>query len=102
MLEPFAPEMITSLAFGPDGDQLAAATINGPVYFWDLRALRQELTGIGADWKQPPFPAAENTPMNPKPLKSVTEPVSLVPIQIEAPRDTQRDETNRPSRVDDC
>ena len=101
ILEPFDAQKITSLAFGPDGSQLVAATINGPVYLWDLRTLRKELSQLGVDWKQPPFPPNNKPKWNPKPLKFVTEPTTRIPLPIEIPREKRGGETNELRSADE-
>jgi serine/threonine protein kinase/WD40 repeat protein len=49
-LQPFEPRTIVSVAFAPDGNLLAAATLNDGVQLWDLGRIRQELRNLGVDW----------------------------------------------------
>jgi hypothetical protein len=54
--------MITGLAFIRDGTQLAACEATDALRVWDLRLIRQQLTELGLDWDQPPYPPAERGP----------------------------------------
>jgi hypothetical protein len=50
------------ITFSPDGTKLL--TISGEynaLQVWDLRAIREELTKFGLDWKRPAFPPADDT-----------------------------------------
>jgi serine/threonine protein kinase/WD40 repeat protein len=49
-LTPPARLLITSLAFSPDGNQLAVGSENAVLQLWDLGSLRRQLAGLGLDW----------------------------------------------------
>lgn len=49
---------ITSLAFSPRGETLAAGLAGPLVHLWDLRRLRHELAAMNLDWPAPPLPPA--------------------------------------------
>jgi WD40 repeat protein/serine/threonine protein kinase len=71
-LEPIEPLTIQALAFGPDGSQLAAASVSGPVQLWDLREIRRELRELGLDWDMAPYPPLPSADVNDQPLE-ITE-----------------------------
>jgi WD40 repeat protein len=71
-LEPIEPLTIHALAFGPDGSQLAAASVSGPVQLWDLREIRRELRELGLDWDMAPYPPPPSADANGEPLE-ITE-----------------------------
>ena len=48
--------LLTSLAFGPGGDRLAAVFEPGYFQLWNLRQLRKELAAMNLDWPDAPFP----------------------------------------------
>jgi hypothetical protein len=46
----------SSTNFSSDGTRLAVATGNHTIHVWDLRAIRQGLTGLDLDWELPKYP----------------------------------------------
>lgn len=44
------PQPISTVAFNPNGRQLAVVTTSHRIQFWDLHHLRQELHSLGLDW----------------------------------------------------
>jgi serine/threonine protein kinase/WD40 repeat protein len=56
---------IRSIAFSPDGAQMAVVVQWNAVLLWDLRAIRRQLAEIGLDWDLPPYPPAVVTPRAP-------------------------------------
>jgi len=52
-------DIISWLDLSPDGSQLAVTCETHVIQLWDLRELRRELSGIGLDWDQPPYPPAK-------------------------------------------
>jgi WD40 repeat protein len=46
-------QMITGMCFSPDGSQLAVATADHGLQWWNLRLIRQRLGGMGLDWSTP-------------------------------------------------
>jgi WD40 repeat protein len=57
-------QMISGLAFSPDGSRLAAAG-GKTVHVWDLRAIRRQLKALDLDWTGSDYPAeppADRTP----------------------------------------
>ena len=48
--------LLTTLAFSPGGDRLAAACEPGYFQLWNLRQLRKELAAMNLDWPDAPFP----------------------------------------------
>jgi WD40 repeat protein len=56
ILEPPSPQMITGLAFSPNGSQLAVACSTHLLQLWDLRAIRTQLAAMKLDWDLPPLP----------------------------------------------
>jgi eukaryotic-like serine/threonine-protein kinase len=61
-LEPLSPQMITGLAFNPDGSQLAVACSTHVIQLWDLRAIRSQLAAMNLDWNAPSLPPALPAP----------------------------------------
>ncbi len=53
--------LLTSLAFSPGGDRLAAACEPGYFQLWNLRQLREELAAMNLDWPGPPLPRGPTT-----------------------------------------
>ena len=53
--------MLTSLAFSPGDDRLAAAFESGYFQLWNLRQLRKELAAMDLDWPGAPLPPDRNT-----------------------------------------
>jgi WD40 repeat protein len=53
---------ITGLAFNHDGTQLAVAESQDALRLWDLRQIRRQLSKLGLDWSQPPYPAEDPAP----------------------------------------
>jgi WD40 repeat protein len=53
----------TALRFTPDGTRLVSlAHYSRNLHVWDLRAIREQLVGMGLDWEQAPFPPAPGQP----------------------------------------
>jgi serine/threonine protein kinase/WD40 repeat protein len=48
------------LSFSPDGTRLAVSTGVHSAWFWDLRHVRQQLSGMGLDWDQPSYAPVRN------------------------------------------
>jgi hypothetical protein len=50
----------TYLAFSPEGSRLVTVNVADPgtIHVWDLRAIREQLKGMGLDWDAPPLPPA--------------------------------------------
>jgi eukaryotic-like serine/threonine-protein kinase len=44
---------VAGYRFSPDGRYLAAVTVRGVVYLWDVRHLREHLRAMGLDWSPP-------------------------------------------------
>jgi eukaryotic-like serine/threonine-protein kinase len=44
---------LAAYQFSPDGRYLAAVTVRGVVYLWDVRRLRDHLRAMGLDWSPP-------------------------------------------------
>jgi WD40 repeat protein len=44
------PQVISCLAFSPDGNQLAVGGQTPAIYIWDLRLIRQQLAQMNLDW----------------------------------------------------
>jgi hypothetical protein len=61
------------LNFLPDGTGLVANfSDGGPLFVWDLRAVRNQLAAMGLDWDQPPYPPVperEAAPEDARPLE---------------------------------
>ncbi|MDB5358234.1 MAG: repeat protein [Phycisphaerales bacterium] len=54
--------------FSPDGTRLIATNDDSQcVHVWDLRIIREQLTGLHLDWNLPPYPP--RTPEDPTPLE---------------------------------
>jgi signal transduction histidine kinase len=64
-LESPVPQLISSLAFSPSGNQLAVATETPFIQLWDLRWLRQQLANLGLDWDS--VPSTDSRAAAPKP-----------------------------------
>jgi WD40 repeat protein len=65
-LESQYPITLFWLAFGPDGNQLAAVSLNHAIQVWDLQRIRQQLAAMGLDWAEPPnSPDAAPRPSRP-------------------------------------
>jgi hypothetical protein len=58
-----------ALAFAPDGNRLAAATLNNGVQLWDLGEIRRELREVGLDWEDSTTPAIRSA-VGPEPPAS--------------------------------
>jgi WD40 repeat protein/Tfp pilus assembly protein PilF len=54
-----APEtdILSCLAFSPDGSLLAVGAANDQIRIWDLRRIRAQLAEMGLDWEAPPLEA---------------------------------------------
>jgi WD40 repeat protein len=48
--------LLTSLAFSPGGDRLAAVLQPGYFQLWNLRQLREDLAAMNLDWLDAPLP----------------------------------------------
>jgi serine/threonine protein kinase/WD40 repeat protein len=48
------------LSFSPDGTRLAVSTGAHSAWIWDLRHVRQQLSGMGLDWDQLSYPPVRN------------------------------------------
>jgi WD40 repeat protein len=44
------PQVISCLAFGPDGNKLIVGGQTLAIYIWDLRLIRQQLAQMNLDW----------------------------------------------------
>jgi serine/threonine protein kinase/WD40 repeat protein len=54
------------ITFSPDGTKLITTNDDDPsIHVWDLRLLRTELSEMGLDWDQPPFPPAKQIDRTP-------------------------------------
>jgi WD40 repeat protein len=49
------PEGASGLCFSPDGSRLAVGSVDGTIYVWDLRCIREQLAPMGLDWAQPAY-----------------------------------------------
>jgi WD40 repeat protein len=45
------PQVISCLAFSPDGNQLFVGGQTPAIYIWDLRLIRQQLAQMNLDWE---------------------------------------------------
>lgn len=52
-LTPPRRDALVALRFSPDGTRLFCATENSTLWMWDLWRLRDELAGLGLDWRAP-------------------------------------------------
>lgn len=57
-----------SLAFSPEGHQLAVASTGKEIQVWQLDRIRKKLTPLGLDWKLPPY--AKQDDQVPKPIRA--------------------------------
>jgi hypothetical protein len=73
-LEPSDPQLITSLAFCPDGRLLVARAGSDEVRAWDLQAVRRGLDSLGLDWEDPrPLGATLERPATVREMIEVVE-----------------------------
>ena len=72
------PQMISSLCFSPSGAKLAALGEAHTLQVWDLRALRRDLSELGLDWEQPPYPPVPTIANASAPLRLRIEKPPLV------------------------
>ena len=56
ILEPPHEMVVNSLSFSPDSASLAVMQRDSVIGLWNLRALRQELSALGLDWEEAPYP----------------------------------------------
>ncbi len=85
------------IAFSPDGTFLAAGR-DHIIHLWDLRRIREQLTGLGLDWNSPPCPPpGQSQPLGPVVLISPTgdevetgpivpAPTQIAPLANETPK----------------
>jgi WD40 repeat protein len=67
------PEGASALCFSPDSSRLAVGSVDGTIYVWDLRRIREQLAQMGLDWAAPAYPApAANSPPQPLELEILT------------------------------
>jgi len=59
-LQPREQQIISALAWSPDGSKLAVNTSTQFIQLWDLRLIRSELATMGLDWELPPYPPISN------------------------------------------
>ena len=75
--------MLTSLAFSPGGDRLAAVLEPGYFQLWNLRQLRKELAAMNLDWPDAPLPPdrSANGKIRITVVLDASKPVNLSPSQ---------------------
>jgi WD40 repeat protein len=49
------PEGASGLCFSPDGSRLAVGSVDGTIYVWDMRRIRELIVQMGLDWDQPAY-----------------------------------------------
>jgi WD40 repeat protein len=63
------PEGASALCFSLDASRLAVGSVDGTIFVWDLRRIREQLARMGLDWAGPGYESAS--------AESATQPLEL-------------------------